>query len=378
MKPEELQQCLNNLKASLDEGACGLSLGLGYDPGMYSPEEEIEAFCKVTAKAGKPVTVHLKALSRVSPTYPITSLKPHNVRAVTEMIDIAGKTGVKLQISHFIFVGRRSWSTAENCISIVESARREGVDVMIDAFPYTFGNSTINVIFPYWFIAGMPRVFKSAWARLRLRMELKIGLGLLGLSFDDFQIMDAAVNGLDNLNGLTIVEIAKEWNTSPFDVLLRLSESSSGGTMILLHGYNGDSDSDELVERILSHELCLFETDTFIKNIGYPNSAGLGTYPKVLGFYVRERKLFSLEEAVRRMTSASADRFGLDDRGVLSRGKAADVVVFDPEKISETPPANGKPPGRPQGIDRVFINGVQVVKEGTYINGTRAGHVIKV
>jgi N-acyl-D-amino-acid deacylase len=377
MTPRELLRCIEDLSSSLDEGACGLSFGLGYDPGLYSPTEEIEEFCLGAARKGKPVTVHLKALSKVSPAYPINYFRPHNIRAIREMIEIARKTGVSIQISHFVFVGRKSWSTAEECIMMVESARKEGIDVMIDAFPYTFGNSTINVIFPYWFIAGMPQVYKNPLARLRLRLELKLGLRLLGLTFGDFQVMDVAVNGWEDLDGMTLVEIAEMWKTGSFDALLRLSESSNGGTLLLLHGYSGESGKEGLLERVLAHDLCLFETDAVIKGAGYPNSAGIGAFPKILGHYVRDRNLFTLEDAIRRMTSASADRFGLKDRGILSPKKAADVVVFNPEIISETPPLGKKPAGSPRGIEYVFINGVQVVSEGSYINGNRAGQVLR-
>ena len=378
MEPHELKHCLVDLRSSLEEGACGLSFGLGYDPGMYSPIEEVEEFCSWAASLGKPVTVHLKALSRVSPTYPVTYLKPHNMRAISEMIEIARKTGARLQISHFVFVGRKSWPTADKCIAIVESARKEGVDVMIDAFPYTFGNSTINVILPYWFIEGMPRVFKNPRARLRLWLELQLGFRLLGLSFHDFQVMDAAVDDWEELNGLTFVEIAKRRGTSPFDVLLRLSESSNGGALILLHSYSGEPGNEGLLEKVLAIDFCLFETDAVIKGTGYPNSAGMGAFPKILGQHVRDGKLFTLENAVRRMTSASADRFGLGDRGGLLPGKAADVVVFNPETISETPSEGRKPAGRPTGIEHVFINGEQVVRDGAYINGVRAGRVLRV
>ncbi len=104
------------MRCAFDEGACGLSFGLGYDPGMYSPLEEIQALCEVAKGSDRPVTVHTKALSKISPCYPATYLKPHNLRALREMLDIARKTGVRLQISHFIFVGRKSWSTADACL----------------------------------------------------------------------------------------------------------------------------------------------------------------------------------------------------------------------------------------------------------------------
>ena len=175
MTAAELSRCLDAARRALDEGACGLSFGLGYDPGMYSPVAELEAFCRVAAAAGKPVTVHLKALSRLSPCYPLLMPRAHNVQALAEMLDIARRTGVKLQLSHFIFVGRRSWPTAETSLHMVADARRDGLDVMVDAFPFTCGNTTILAPIPYWFLADLPAAYRRPAARLRLRAELAAG-----------------------------------------------------------------------------------------------------------------------------------------------------------------------------------------------------------
>lgn len=378
LRPDELERCLDQVRRALDEGACGLSFGLGYDPGMYSPLAELSAFCSAAAEAGKPVTVHLKALSVISPCYPYTSLRPHNVRALEEMLAIAQETGARLQLSHFIFVGRRSWRTAETCIRMVEEARRRGVDVMVDAFPYTCGNTTINVSLPYWFLARLPRGYKSRRARMRLRAELGLGFRLLGYLYKDFQVMNAGVAGWEELNGLTLPEVARRWKTSPFNAMLRLSEASRGGALMLYHTYSGEPGNEAPIESVLSHDLCLFETDAILRSTGYPNPAGTGAFPKILGDYVRERGLFRRENAVRRMTSASADRFGLKDRGVLVPGKAADIVVFDPETIADTPPVGSQPAGKPKGIRHVFINGKQVLKNGSYLEGVRPGRVLRV
>ena len=190
--------------------------------------------------------------------------------------------------------------------------------------------------------------------------------------------MDAGVPGWEELNGLMIPEIARRWKMSPFNAMLKLSQESKGAALMLFHTYSGEPGNEAPIESVLSHDLCLFETDAALKSAGYPNPAGRGTFPKILGDYVRERKLFSIENAVKRMTSASADRFGLKDRGVLAPGKAADVVVFDPETISDTPPVGPQPAGKPKGIKHVFINGKQVVKEGSYIKGSRPGRVLRV
>ena len=377
MKPDELNRCLDTVRRSFDEGARGLSFGLGYDPGMYSPLGEIEAFCSVAADAGKTVTVHMKALSKISPTYPLTYLKPHNIRALKEMLDIARATGCRLQLSHFIFVGRKSWPAADRCLRMVDDARRDGVDVMIDAFPYTCGNTTINAVLPYWFLAMGDEGYRNRWAKLRLRAELEIGFRLVGFMYHDFQVMDAAVEGWEDLDGLRISEIARKWGKTPFDTLLTMSEKSNGAALMLFHAYSGEPVNEGPLESVLAHESCLFETDVVLRKDGYPNPSGMGTFPRVLGFYARDRKLMGMEDAVSRMTSKSAARFGLTDRGIIEPGKAADIVVFNPETISDTPPHGSQPAGRPEGIKHVFINGAQVVKDGIYIDGARKGRVLR-
>lgn len=378
MKVEESARCLRVLSESLDQGACGLSFGLGYEPGMYSPVDEIESFCRVSRDRGKPVTVHLKALSVLSPTYPLTTPEPHNLLSLREMLGIARRTGVKLQLSHFIFVGRNSFATAGKAIRMVELARHDGVDVMFDAFPYTCGNTTISVVLPHWFLRRTPEAYRNPLLKLRLRMELEAGFRLVGFRYDDFQVMDAAVEGADALNGLRVTEIAARWRMSPFDTLLRLCEMSDGGTLVLFHAYSGEPGREEVIEAVLSHERCLFETDAVIKATGYPNPAALGTFPRICGPLVRDRKLFTLEQAVHRSTAAGAQRFGITDRGVVRKGAAADLVVFDPATVSDTPPIGAQPAGKPAGIRHVFINGKHVVKDGIATGERRAGRVLSV
>ncbi len=374
---KELAACLDTVRKSFDEGACGLSLGLGYDPGMYSPLEEIEAFCRVASEYGRPVTVHLKALSILSPTYPLMTLKAHNLLALQEMIDIADRTGIILQLSHLVFVGRRSWGSSRKALKLVENARSRGVDVMFDAFPYTCGNTTINAVLPFWFLARAPQAYRSRVSRMHLKAEMEAGFALLGFTYRDFQIMDPAVPGMEGLAGLTMDEVAGRWDMPPFDAYLRLSEESSGSALMLFHTYSGEPGRQEVIERVLSHELCLFETDAVVKSTGYPNPAAKGTFPRILGPLVRDRKLFGLEQAVNRATLAGAQRFGITDRGRIAKGKAADLVIFDPETVSDVPPEDGRPAGRPRGIVHVFINGGHVVREGAFTGTARHGRVLR-
>ncbi|MCP5042457.1 MAG: amidohydrolase family protein [bacterium] len=377
MPQRDLDATLDAARQALDQGACGLSFGLGYDPGMYSPQAELEALCRVAAQANKPVTVHLKAFSRISPCYPMTTLGAHNLRALDEMLEVGRKSGVSLQLSHFIVVGRRSWSTAGEALARVDRAREQGLDVMIDAFPYTCGNTTIVAPFPYWFLARLPNAYNSRSARARLRVELEVGFRLAGFRYPDFQVMDSGVEGWEELNGLRVDQIAAHWGTSCFDAMLRLAERSRGAALMLFHSYSGEPGREEALESVLRHPACLFETDTVLRSTGYPNPASLGTFPRILGPLCRDRKLFDLATAIRRMTSASAERFGLTERGVLAPGKAADVVVFDPERISDRPPSDDRPAGRPIGIDHVFLNGQQVVRQGVAVPGLRAGRILR-
>lgn len=377
MPPADLTDSLANTRRALDEGACGLSFGLGYDPGMFSSQGELAAFCKPAAQAGKPVTIHLKALSKLSPCYPLTSLSAHNVRALKEAIALAEETGMRLQLSHFIFVGRNSWKTADECLELVEAARARGLDVMIDAFPYTCGNTTILAPFPFWFLEKMPGAFSSPLLRARLRLELSIGFKLVGFGYEDFQVMDVALEEYEDINGLRLPAVARQWGCSPFEAMMRLAEKSTGATLMLFHTYSGDPDNEAALEQVLAKDYCLFETDALVKASGFPNPAGVGTFPRILGTYVRDKKLFSLENAIHRMTGASAERFGLEDTGTLQKGKAADIVCFDPGAVAYNYDDPNQPAEKPEGIVHVFMNGQQVVQDGAYVSDIKAGRVLR-
>lgn len=372
-----LKTALDAAARALDEGACGLSFGLGYEPGMYAPHDELVAFSKVAAARHKPVTSHLRAYSWLSPTYPLTYLKPHNLRAIDEMIDVAKQADARLQVSHFIFVGRNTWRTATEALGKIDAARREGVDVMIDAFPYTCGNTTINVTLPTWFLAKGPEAYRSPAARLRLRAETEIGYKLVGFRWDDFQVMEIGNPEWAALDGCSLAEIGRRWKMDPLDALLHISERTDGAALMLIHSYSGDRAGHGPITDVLTHEACLYETDALVRSDGWPNPAAKGTFPKILADQVRRDGALSLEEAVRRMTSASLERFGLTDRGRVQRGLAADLVVFDPDTVRDVPPGPRRPAGRPEGIDRVFLNGVEVVSGGARVGEARAGRVLR-
>ena len=146
---------------------------------------------------------------------------------------------------------------------------------------------------------------------------------------------------------------------------------------MLFHKYSGEPGNEKPIEKVLALDHCLFETDAVIKESGFPNPAALGAFPKILGDFSRKRKHFTLQSAIHRMTYASALRFGIADRGILKRGKQADIVVFNPETISDSPGTGKQPPGKPKGIAHVFINGQQVVANNSMVEGILPGKVIR-
>ena len=376
LHPDQLQACIDEARRCLDAGCCGLSIGLGYDPGMFSPIEEQRAFAELAAEEGKPLAVHLKAYSRISPCYPPRDFRPHNLRALEEMLHVARSTGVRLQLSHFIFVGKRSWPLANDALEMVREARDEGLDVMIDAFPFTCGNTTINAPLPHWFLASLPGAYNSRTARARLALELYLGFGLNGMGFEDMVLMNAGgADRFADLCGLTLQEIGERRGRSALTTMLELSEQSDGHAMILYQGQSGVPGDEDALDSVILDDACLYETDAVVRSTGIANPATLGTFPRILRRYVRERGALRLEEAVRRMTGASAERFGLAGRGRLEPAAWADVVVFDPATISDSPvEENG---GKPIGIEHVFINGAHVADAGLAAPTLRAGRVLR-
>jgi N-acyl-D-amino-acid deacylase len=218
MKQDELRSCLRKLEQSLDEGACGVSFGLGYDPGIYSPLAEIEEFAEIAAKAKKPMTVHLKTYVRLSAAYPITYYKPHNLRALKEMLNVAQRTDIALQISHFMVAFRITWPMAEVSLQTIEKARNEGVDVMFDALPYTDLNGSIATLLPMWFLMKLPQGYRSPLMLTGAKIVNAIGFRRVGYSYSkQCLLMDAGMQGWEDMSGLTIDEIARERSMSPSD-----------------------------------------------------------------------------------------------------------------------------------------------------------------
>ena len=374
----EMAKMVNMTAEALDQGACGLSFGLMYPPGLFSTRDDLMALARVAANRGRILTVHKRALSKYSGSYPVIPFfdRPHNLKALDEILSIALQTGVQLQISHLIFAGKKSWSTAQKAVRLIEKARNKGLEVMFDIYPHFCGNSYLAVFLPAWFMKDLDGNLKNAKAIRRLRIELRLVKFLLGFNMNDIQIMQAGYLEGETYNGLNIVEIAEQEGIDPTEAFLKIIEKSGGKAVQLTYGYSGDNTHEQLVENLMAHELCLFETDTILKSSGFANPASYGAFPRILGRFVRDKNVLSLVEAVSKMTGRTARWMGIAQRGEIQPGNFADIIIFNPDTIADNTTVK-ETARRPTGIENVFINGEMVVENGNYIKDKKAGRVVR-
>jgi N-acyl-D-aspartate/D-glutamate deacylase len=372
----ELSRMEALVREALDAGCAGVSSGLGYPPGIFAGEEELAAFASWAAREGKLFTSHLKAYSWISGAYETDPNREfHNLAAIREILRVGRAAGVRLQISHLIFVGRATWPSHPEALRLIEEARDGELDVAFDAFPYTAGNTTASVILPAAILPKLESVLGDREQREGLERFAEGAFAALGFDLGDIQIMRANVEALNRYDGLRIPEAAEREGMAPFDFYCRLVLESRRNARVLIHTYSGDGGEEEALRAVLAHPLCTIETDTFVTREGHQNPAAYGTFPRVLHTYVHGG-LFSFEEAVHKMTGASAERLGFADRGLVRENCAADLVVLDRGLLRDT--ASLDDPARfPVGIEHVFINGSHVLDSGRYDASARAGCVLR-
>jgi N-acyl-D-amino-acid deacylase len=371
LSSEETKELLGLLEESMDEGAFGVSLGLQYEPGIFATLDELKQVARLVEKKDKILTVHLKAYSSLSGTYPLKFFgRPHNLLAIEDMLELARETGVRLQVSHLIFVGSRTWDTCEEALELIDGAIAEGVDVRFDTYAYHCGTSVINVFMPEWFLSRVPEAFDSRASLLRLRAETTLIEKLLGFGYRDIQVTDTRHPSLEKYNGMFANDIAAERGLSPFENFIDIARMSDGRARVLNHRY---SNLDNL-KLMMRHPASLFMTDATPAPSGVQNPGAFGNFPRFLQ-YAREFGLLSLEECVHKMSGASAERFGLRDRGILREGAAADITVFDWDAVHDNN-TRTVTDRKPTGIEHVFINGKAVMAGGRLEPGVLAGKVL--
>jgi N-acyl-D-amino-acid deacylase len=383
MNRDEMKEMLALLEQSMDEGAAGVSLGLQYEPGLFANGDELREIAKLVKRKNKLLTVHLRAYSALSPGYPMSTPKilldyvspfdgyePHNLLAIDEMLNVARDTGVRLQISHLIFVGTRTFKTCEEALKRIDRAIMQGVDVKFDTYAYHCGQSIINVILPAWFLAKVPGAYNDKKMLSKLKNELGLIQRFLGFGTKDIQITYANSEELNQYNGMFLDQIAQKRRMDWFNSAMDIVQKSKGVANVLNHSYS----NLPIIETLMRHPASLFMTDALPALRGVQNPAFFGNFPRFFQL-AREKKIISLEEAVHKMSGATAERYGIKDRGFLKEGLAADITVIDWKNIRDNNTVK-ETSNAPSGIKAVFINGKQVVNKGKVDASIRTGKVI--
>ncbi|MBN1532332.1 MAG: amidohydrolase family protein [Spirochaetes bacterium] len=371
LSPKERREMRRLFEKALDDGAGGVSFGLQYEPGLYAPTDEIEEVAGIAAKKNRIVTVHMRALSAISAVYPIKPFgTPHNLIALEEMLGVARRTGARLQVSHLIFAGERTWKSCDRALEMIDRAIDEGIDVMFDTYSYHCGASVINVVMPAWYLADLEGNHGSSKALRRLKIELKVMEKWLGLGPKDIQVIRSNNPELDRFNGMFLHEIARQRGMGTIENLVDMAYRTGGNASILLHKYS----DMRIIEKLMRHRASLFMTDAWVEPGDKQNPAAYGCFPRFLQI-ARERKILTLEEVVRKMTGATAERFGLKNRGFIQKGMAADIVVFDPAGIRDNNTIE-RGNARPDGIAAVFMNGARVLSSGAADVRAREGEIL--
>lgn len=362
----ELARMKQLVAEAMGQGAFGLSTGLLYLPGTYSNVEEVIALAQVASDSGGIYTSHLRKEG-------IGLLD-----GVGEALEIGRRARIPVVLTHHKAVGQQMWGRSTVTLAMVDSARRAGTDVMIDQYPYTATHTGIGVLVPSWAMAGGTAEFRKRLAVPALRDSIKAGIVFNILNDrgggDLARVQFSRVAWDRTLEGKTLKDWAARRNMAPTPengAELVLEAMLNGGGNAIYHVLDeGD------VRRIMTHPYTMIASDGRLSQPGdgHPHPRAYGTFPRVLGRYVREQGLLSLEQAVHKMTQMPAQRLGLSDRGVLRAGAMADVVVFDARTVVDQSTFT-EPHQYPKGIGTVIVNGVVAVENGTP-TGARAGTVV--
>ena len=349
---DERKRMLDIMENALKEGACGLSLGLMYEPGIYADIDELKDVARLCEKYDRPMTVHPRACSAVSMTYPLLG-RPHLLRALDELVEIAEETRMKLHYSHAIFVGRRSFRCKDELLKILHGLRDKGVDIGFDIYSELLGVSVITVVLPAWYQALSPAQKRHWFNKLKLNILIAATIVLLGFGWDDIQIAYIGP-GHEQYEGKSVAQIAKEMGKSCLDAYLDLCEMSEFKGRVNMGPYS----TPEIVSELSKDDRCLYMTDAWVEDHGVQNPAIYDCFPKFLKFSLCGTG-DSMPNTVRKMTGAVADRFSIKDRGYIKPGYYADLTVFDERKLRE-----GQPDQEQSfGIEKVYINGVNVLDD---------------
>lgn len=363
----ELEKMKTLVAEAMEDGALGLSTGLLYVPANYAEPEEVIELARVAARYGGIYVSHMRDEGEGL------------LDSVAETIRVAREAGIPAQIQHHKAVGAKQWGLSETTLRMIDEARAEGLDVKLDVYPYTASSTTSRILFPQWALAGGTEAFaerlRDPATRERIEADMETIFVNQRAGNDLATVQFRTVESNPDYDGKTLADLARHRGLpstveSAIDLVIELQ--LAGGFDAIYHSMD---DAD--VQRILRHPFAMINTDgdNVAYGEGFPHPRSYGTFPRVLGRYVRELGVLSLEEAVRRMTSLAAEQIGQKELGLVREGYYADITVFDPDRVADRATYTD-PHQYPLGIRHVIINGVPVLQNGSF-TGERPGRVIK-
>lgn len=362
ISPEEMKTMKKMLTQAMKEGALGFSTGLVYTHAKLASSREIAELAEIVKKYNGVYTTHIRGESH------------ELIRAVEEAIRIAQITGVRLQISHLKAMGKKNWPLMEEAINLIETARTSGIDVHFDVYPYTSTGSVLYILLPDWVTEGgremMLLRLKDAEMRKRAVKEMKA-------SEHDYSKITISISALDkSLNHKKITEIAETQGKSIEDAIIDVLIASNGHVVTMMEVL-----SEKNVDKGVINPFSMVSSNGSGYDIDHRESGevvhprNFGSFPRVLANYVRGRGVVGWEEAIRKMSGLPAEKFKIENRGIIAKGNHADVVVFDPASICDTATIDN-PYQYAKGIEWVLVNGHLAVKNGL-ITDVHAGEVIR-
>lgn len=363
---DELDTMKVDVANAMEAGAFGLSTGLKYLPGAFSEVGEVIALSAVAAEYGGIYTSHLREEGLGL------------IEGVQEAIEIAEKADIPVVLTHHKAIGQPMWGASKRTLAMIDSARAIGLDIMADQYPYIASYTGISVLIPAWARAGGRQAFVSRTQDSATRDSIHAGIVFNILNDrgggDLKRIMLARVRWDESLEGKTLYDWAIQKGLEPTPengADLVLEAQLKGGASCIYFAM-----SDEDVDRIMAHPMTMIASDGRLTQPGegHPHPRWYGTFPRVLGYYSRERKIIPLHTAIHKMTRLPALRMGLENRGIIRKGAYADLVIFDPKTVIDE--ATFQDPHQyPTGIYQVWVNGVHMVKDGK-LTPQRGGRVL--
>jgi len=363
----ELSQMKVMVKEAMEEGALGISTGLFYVPGSFSSTSEVIELSKVASHYGGIYISHMREEA-------VDVLK-----SINETINIGIKAQIPVQITHHKIIGKENWGLSKETLKLVDNAIKDGVKVSIDQYPYTASQTSIRALIPQWAQAGGRTDLLQRIDDPNTRKLIIDGI-IERILFDrggghPKNIFISKSSWNTSLEGKNLAElcIERDLEPSPYNAAMVVFEIiKGGGASAVYHAINSDD-----VDLIMQHPMTSIASDgpMTVFGIGSPHPRTYGTFARVLGSYVRDRNILSLEEAVRKMTSLPAQILSIDNRGLIQEGYYADITIFDASTVTDK--ATFEDPHQyAEGIYSVLVNGVIVVENGAH-NGSKPGRVLR-